>query len=76
MNQSIDLLKGKRAGWERQEERTHSLKVASLVFLTLYCLLAGAVFSYWLYLDRQNQLVGGKIAVKKQQVEDFKEVDN
>jgi len=76
MKQEIDFLKGQRVGGEFKTKLFHSLKVGSLVLILAYCLVAAAVFSYWLFLSQQTAKINNEIAVKKTKIIRLKEVES
>jgi len=76
MKQEIDFLKGQRVGGALKTKLFHSLKVGSLVLILAYCLVMGAVFSYWLFLSQQTAKINNEIAVKKTKIASLKEVES
>jgi len=76
MSGEIDFLKGQQVGGAFKTKLFHSLKVGSLVLILAYCLIAGAVFSYWLFLSQQTAKINNEIAVKKTKIASLKEVES
>jgi len=76
MKQEIDFLKGQKVGGVFKTKLFHSLKVGSFILILAYCLVAAAVFSYWLFVSRQTTKVTNEIAVKETEIARLKEVES
>lgn len=76
MKQEIDFLKGQKVGGVFKTKLFHSLKVGSFVLILAYCLVAAAVFSYWLFVSRQTTKVANEIVVKKTEIARLKEAES
>ncbi len=76
MNGQIDFLKGYQVGLAKKTQALHRLQVGSFLALLAYCLMVGATFSYWLFINKQASGVQQEIAQKKQQIEKLKDVES
>jgi len=76
MTQEIDFLKTKRGASLKQLKQKRFLKTGSLVFLICYCLIAGGIFAFWLYLNQTNQQVEKQIAFQKQKVVQLEKIES
>lgn len=76
MVQEIDFLKSRKQAGLKQLRQRRFLKIGSLIFLISYCLVAGGIFAFWLYLDQANQGVEKEITLKKEQIVELKSIES
>ena len=76
MNETLELLTGKREEWRRGEKLARQVKVSSLVVLVFYCLVSAGVFSYWLFLGNQSQTLSQKITLKEGEIKQLQETES
>lgn len=76
MAQGIDFLKLRREISAKQTRFLRLLKTGSLVLLIAYCLVAAIIFSYWVYLRRENQTIKTQTAASKQKISELKKTES
>ncbi|MCX6725807.1 MAG: hypothetical protein NT052_00615 [Candidatus Shapirobacteria bacterium] len=76
MKQEIDFLKGQRSEKEKRIKFLRSLKVGSIIFLIAFILVVGAIFSYRLYLNSQNEKIINESNLKRQKIESLKGLES
>jgi hypothetical protein len=76
MKQEIDFLKGQRSEREKRLKLLRSVKVGSIIILMAFVLVVGAVFSYWFYINSQNQKIVKENNIKKTKIETLKELES
>lgn len=75
MIQGIDFLQAYKKSVSKEAPYLKFLNLGSLVVLVAYCLLVGAIFSYWIYLRQESQNISSQIAIKKQKVKEFEKIE-
>jgi len=75
MNNEIDFLKAQKSAEKNSARALRLLKIGSVVLLAAYCVLASAIFSYWVYLGRESKNIAQQIETKKQKIEELKKVE-
>lgn len=76
MKQEIDFLKGQRSEREKRVKFLRNLKVGSTIFLIAFILIVGVIFSYWFYLNSQNEKIINESNLKRQKIESLKELES
>lgn len=76
MKQEINFLSGQRADIDKKAKISRLVKVGSFIILIAYCLIIGVVFSYWFYLDNEVKKTDEQVIIKKNKVEELKEVES
>ena len=76
MVSGIDFLSSRRKGGLKQAKIARLVNTASIVVLISYCLATAGAFSYWLYLQRQNQTVESEINLQKQKISQLQEIES
>jgi len=76
MAKGIELLQGQKEARIKQIRAIRSVRMFSLLGLLLYCLVVGLVFSYSLYIDKQQQNVKQNIENKKQKILSLKKTES
>ena len=76
MKQEIDFLKGERSEREKRLKFLRSIKVGSIVVLMAFVLLVGVIFSYWFYINSQNQKIVKDNNIKRTKIESLKELES
>jgi hypothetical protein len=75
MRQEIDFLKGARGEREKRLKLLRMVKALSILLLLVYCLVVAAFFSYSFYLNTNVRKTTNEIALKKNKIEDLKEIE-
>lgn len=75
MNNEIDFLKAQKSAEKNSARALRLLKIGSIVLLAAYCVLASAIFSYWVYLGGESKSITQQIETKKQKIEELKKVE-
>jgi len=76
MKQEIDFLKGQRSERERRLKLLRTMRVGSIIVLMAFILVVGSVFSYWFYINGQNQKIIKENALKKTKIEKLKDLES
>lgn len=76
MKQEIDFLKGQRSEREKKLKLLRTIKTASIVVLLAFVLITAMIFSYWFYIDSQNQKINKENSLKRTKIESLKEVES
>ena len=76
MKNEINFLSGQRADSEKKAKISRISKIASFIVLITYFLIVGAVFSYWAFLNNQIEKTSSQITLKKDKIEDLKEIES
>lgn len=72
----INLLQIHRAIPTRAIKLIRGAKIGAILLLVFYCVVVGGIFSFWLILRRQNEVVVKKIAFQEQRINDLKQVES
>ncbi len=75
MKKEINFLTGQRADLEKKAKISRIAKVASFITLIAYFLIVGTVFSYWFFLNNQVENISSQITLKKNKIEDLKDIE-
>lgn len=75
MNSDIDFLKAQKSAEFQKVKALWLLRIGSIVLLAVYCVLASAIFSYWVYLKAESQNISKQINDKKQRIEQLRKVE-
>lgn len=76
MKKEINFLAGQRADLEKKAKISRIAKVASFITLIAYFLIVGTVFSYWFFLNNQIENTSSEINLKKNKIEDLKNIES
>lgn len=76
MPKGIDFLQVQKGAELKKEKFFRFLKVSSIVFLIFYCLLVGAIFSFWVYFRKESQDINYQLARKKQRIQELQKVES
>lgn len=72
----INLLQIYRAIPGREVKFIRGAKISALLLLVFYCLVVAGIFSFWLILRRQNEVVVSKINFQEQRINELKQVES
>lgn len=76
MAKGIDFLQAQKEKRREEEKVLVHIKIGSIIFLVVYCLLVGATFSFWVYLNQDYRNVSRQIVSKKQRIEQLRRVES
>jgi len=72
----INLFRIHREVSERGLGFVRGAKLVTFLLLILYCLVAAGIFSFWLVLRRQNEVVTSRIKFQEQRIKELKPVES
>lgn len=61
---------------EKEVGVVRQAKIAAFLLLIFYCVVVGGIFSFWLILRRQNEVIRSKIKYQEQRINEFKQVES
>ncbi len=76
MKQEIDFLKGQRSERERRLKFLRTIKIGSIIVLMAFILVVGTIFSYWFYINSQNQKIVKESTLKRTKIEKLKDLES
>lgn len=72
----INLLQIHREIPARAIRLIRGTKIGAILLLTFYCVALGGIFSFWVILKRQNEVVLSKIKFQEQRIDQLKQVES